>query len=241
MRCPSKMPLLLSCLMAMPALAQTTETPTTTVTRKTTEIRNGDIVYVNGNQVVVSEPSGVREYTVPQDFKFQLDGKSVGVADLRPGMKVSAVITDTTTTQVVTVTREVSGKVLVVGLDGVLIQNAKTGKMTEYKSKDVSGRDITILRDGKPIKLTDLKVGERLNATIITTLPPQVVTQREVKARLTHPTPAVAAPAPAPAPASQPVAMAELPRTASPLPLIGLLGAAFLAIATGLRGIRNRR
>ncbi|HMK71881.1 MAG TPA: hypothetical protein VK454_01005, partial [Myxococcaceae bacterium] len=179
--------------------------------------------------------------TVPQDFKFQLDGKSVGVADLRPGMKVSAVITDTTTTQVVTVTREVSGKVLVVGLDGVLIQNAKTGKMTEYKSKDVSGRDITILRDGKPIKLTDLKVGERLNATIITTLPPQVVTQREVKARLTHPTPAVAAPAPAPAPASQPVAMAELPRTASPLPLIGLLGAAFLAIATGLRGIRNRR
>jgi len=239
MKFAMRMPLLLSCLLALPVAAQTAETPKSTVTKKTTEIRNGEIVYVNGNQVVVSEPSGVREYTVPQDFKFQLDGKSVGVADLKPGMKVSATITETTTSQVVTMKREVSGKVLVVGLDGVVIQNSKTGKITEYKSKDVSGRDITILRDGKAIKLTDLKVGERLSATIITTLPPQVVTQREVKARLTQPpaAPAVAAQEPAPAPA---VAMAKLPHTASPLPLIGLLGAAFLAIGTGLRGLRRR-
>lgn len=48
------------------------------------------------------------------------------------------------------------------------------------------------------------------------------------------------APAPAPAPAQQ-VAQAELPRTASPLPVAGLVGLLSLAAGAGLRRIRRRR
>jgi hypothetical protein len=61
------------------------------------------------------------------------------------------------------------------------------------------------------------------------------------------PEPAASAPAPAPqtaqqAPQEQPrqIARAELPKTASPLPLVGLIGLLSLAAAAGMRSMRNR-
>jgi LPXTG-motif cell wall-anchored protein len=94
------------------------------------------------------------------------------------------------------------------------------------------------VRNGKEIPLSDLKLGDKLNATIVTTYPPQVVTKRSVTANLT--------PAPQPATSSPPTAVASaepatLPKTGSPLPLLGLLGGIALATALLLRGIDRRR
>jgi LPXTG-motif cell wall-anchored protein len=215
-----------------PAVAQTSELTTSKQTQK-----SGVIQAVYGNHVVVQEASGTHEYTVPDGFKFQMNGQDVTVADLQPGMKVSATINEQTTTRDVTTTKVVSGQVVQVAPGGIVVKDSK-GQLKSYGSKDVQGRDVTIVRNGKEIPLSDLKLGDKLNATIVTTYPPQVVTKRSVTANLT--------PAPQPATSSPPTAVASaepatLPKTGSPLPLLGLLGGIALATALLLRGIDRRR
>jgi LPXTG-motif cell wall-anchored protein len=56
------------------------------------------------------------------------------------------------------------------------------------------------------------------------------------------PVPVAAAPAPAPAPVAEaaPPAKKKLPKTASPMPLVGLLGGLSLVAGAGLRRIRRQ-
>jgi hypothetical protein len=58
-------------------------------TKTTTNTIAGTIVYIDGNNVVVRDSVGeYKEYAIPDGFEFQLDGKNVGVTDLKPGMTV---------------------------------------------------------------------------------------------------------------------------------------------------------
>ena len=175
------------------AAAQTTETTSTKTTQK-----SGVIETVYGNHVVLKDADGTHEWTVPADFKFQMDGQSLGVADLRPGMKVNATITKETTTRDVTLTRNVSGQVAQVAPGGIVVRDS-SGKLTSYAARDWAGRDLTILRPGREIPWRpeeigwqQLRVGDRLNATIVTTLPPQVVTKETMSATV-KPAPAAGA------------------------------------------------
>ena len=217
------------------AAAQTGGSVTTTT--KTTH-KSGVIDAVWGNNVVLREADGTtHEYTVPDGFQFQMNGQNVAVADLKPGMTVDATITDQTTTKDVTVTRNVSGTVMQVAPGGIVVRDA-SGKLTSYGASDLQGRDVTILRDGRAIPIGQLRRGDRLNATIVTTLPPQVVTKRSVTANVT----------PAPDSAgtggtgnATVAAAPALPKTASPLPLVGLLAVVALASALTLRGLGRLR
>jgi hypothetical protein len=66
----------------------TTETP---VTVRTTTITNGTVEWVNGNYVVLRLASGEnKSYTVPEDFKFMVEGKPVTVREIKQGMKINA-------------------------------------------------------------------------------------------------------------------------------------------------------
>ena len=71
------------------ASAQSTMTSTRTM--------QFEIVSVNGNILVVKGPEGAREITVPQDFRFTVDGKPLAVSQLKPGMSGTATVTSTTT------------------------------------------------------------------------------------------------------------------------------------------------
>jgi hypothetical protein len=53
-----------------------------------------------------------------------------------------------------------------------------------FTQGDVDKRGVKIMRSGKPAQISDLRTGDRLTATIITTKPSQVLTEREVKATL---------------------------------------------------------
>jgi hypothetical protein len=220
-----------------PSGSTTTSGATTTTT--TTKVESGVVVYAGGNTLITKESDGVtRKHTVPDGFFFQMGGKNVTLADLKPGDHITAVITDVTQVTPVTVTTVVKGKVIESSMGSILVQNAK-GQLVKYSSKDTDGRDVTIIMNGKEVALSDLKAGDRLSATIITKYPPEVSTLRSVDAHV-RPAPAVAAAAP-PAPAPEAVAAApkaKLPKTGSPLPLVGLVGG-FLALLGASLSLRR--
>jgi hypothetical protein len=217
----------------------------TTTTTTTTTVKSGVVVYVSGNTLVTKESDGVtRQHTVPDGFTFQMRGKNVTLADLKPGDKITAVITETTTSQPVTVTRVVKGKVITVTPGSIVVQNAK-GQWVTYTTKDVQGRDVTIIQNGQEVAMGSLKPGDVLTATIVTKFPPQVSTETQVNAKVTAPPPppAAATPAPAPAPVAKAPAPkpAKMPKTASPLPLFGLVGGLLVLAGAGLTLRRRSR
>jgi hypothetical protein len=222
---------LLSIAVAPLALAQTSSTESTAVKQ---QVKSGEIQTVAGNKVVLKEADGLHEYNLPDGFKFQLGGRDVGVDEIKPGMHVDAVITDKITTRNVQVTRIATGTVMQVAPGGIVIKNNDTGELKSYNFKDPAGNDIYFARDGKQVSLRDVKKGDVLTGTVVTTLPPQITTQRTATARAT-------APAEAPPTAVAAAAPSQLPRTASPLPLVGLLAALSAGIALALRALRISR
>ena len=53
-----------------------------------------------------------------------------------------------------------------------------------FSQGEVDKRGVKIMRDGKPAQLSDFREGDRLSATIITSKPPRVMTEKEVQATL---------------------------------------------------------
>ena len=222
-----------------------------------TETKKFQIIAVDGNQLVVKLPEGTRELTVPDDFRFNIDGKMLSVRELKPGMAGTATITTTTTVIPVTVTEVKNGTVT--KALGTSIVVATDGGYKMFSQSDIDKRGVKIMRAGQPAQISDFRENDRITATIITTKPPRVMTDKEVKAELATNTPAAAparaaapsAPAAAtaapPAPAAAPPAPAAtsggapktLPKTASPLPGLGLAGLVSLLAGLGLT-VRRR-
>lgn len=239
---PKLGPLLIaSCLVFLAGAAVAQETSTRTV--------NFEIVSVNGNTIVWKDPAGVtKEFVAPPDFRVNMDGKQLGPAELKPGMKGSAVITTTTTMNPVHVSEVKNAEVLAVSGNSIVVR--QDGKPRKYTEADVTRRKAKLYRNGVEVSLGQFRPGDRLSATIVTDGPPEVVTESQVAAMVDPAKPAAPPPpapaparAPEPAPAPEPMAApAEtLPKTASPLPLIGLAGLLSLGAAFALRSIRRSR
>jgi LPXTG-motif cell wall-anchored protein len=223
-------------------------------TSTTTETKKFQIISVDGNQLVVKLPEGTRELTVPDDFRFDVDGNLLSVQQLKPGMTGTANITTRTTVTTVTVTEVKNGTVLHVAGGSIIVRTDEGNKM--FTQSDIDKRGIKIMRSGKPAVISDFRANDRLTATIITTMPPKVVTEKEVQATLARsggagaavpgaaPSTPQTADAPAPSAASTSgaagAAPRKLPKTASPLPVLGLAGLASLLAGLGLTVRRHR-
>ncbi len=242
----------LVCLTAAFALAQ--QTSTTTATKKF------QVIEVEGNKLVVKLPEGTKELTVPDDFRFDIDGKMMSVHELKPGMAGTANITTKVTQVPVTVTEVKNGTVLKAMGTAVLVRTDKGVQM--FSQNDLDKRGVKIYKDGQPADIFSLHADDKLSATIVTSMPPKILTEQQVQATLaggdapgTGGAAGKAAPkaqaaggggAPAASAASPPAGGAapgkatKLPKTASPLPLLGLIGLASLVAGLGLTTRRLR-
>ena len=175
-----------------------------------TDVLMFEVIAVDGNNVVVRDQNGTRALTVPEDFKFTVDGKSMSVHDLKPGMKGSATVTTTTTSRPVYVTEVKKG--VVTRQIGTSVTVRTEQGLRRFTQSELDKRGVEIYMEGQRVKVTDLKEGDQLTATIVTPGPPEILTEKEVQATLDAP-PAAAAPAMA-APAETPAATATPPAAA---------------------------
>jgi hypothetical protein len=236
-----------SCLMLASVLVfLTAGVSSAQTTSAATEVKKFEVIAVDGNDLVVRLPEGTRQINVPPGFVFTVNGKPLSVSDLKPGMSGTATITTTTTVTPVTVTEVKSGTVALVSGTAVYVRTPEGVRL--FTQSELDKRGVKIFVDGKPRAVNELHEGNKLTATIVTTKPPSIVTEKEVQATLAKaaaPAAAAAAPAPRPAPvpsaaqagapaspAQEPVATTarRLPNTAGSLPTVALAGLALLAI-----------
>jgi hypothetical protein len=205
-------------------------------TSTSTQTKNFEIVAVDGNKLVVNLPEGTKELTVPDDFRFTVNGQPLSVQQLKAGMKGTATITTQTTVTPVTVTEVKNGTVYDKTGGSIIVQTPEGFKM--FSQGDIDKRGVKIVKGGEPVNLADLNKGDKLSATIVTSKPPRVMTKQEVQASVPTPAAAPAAAvattgASAPPPAAAAAAPARtLPKTASSWPLVALLSV--LSLGTGL-------
>jgi LPXTG-motif cell wall-anchored protein len=227
------------------AQVQTTTSTTHGNASKEVKVERGEVSLVEGNDLFVKmEDGSIRHFpNIPDSARITVDGKSLGIHDLKPGMKLERTITTTTTPKTVTTVQSVTGKVFHVSPPNSVILTLDDG--TNQSFKIPKGQKFNI--NGKETDAFGLKKGMKISATKIVEEPMTVVEhQREVTGKMPPPPPAdvpilivMAIPAPAPAAETAAAAPAKLPKTGSELPLIGLLGLACLAASLGLKLVRR--
>jgi hypothetical protein len=215
-----------------------------------TQVRNAEVVYVEGNDLVLKLEDGkVEHLLVPESDRFTVNGSDVSVHALVPGAKLTQTITTTTSPRYVTSIRTLQGKVWHVNPHAsTVILTLPEGKNQSYTIP--SHAKITV--DGKKKTVFDLRKGMKLQATIVTDDQHTVVERsKSVVAELPAPpaTPRESGvvlffeptfqAAPTLLASNEEPASTTLPKTSTFLPLAGLLGALSVATSFGLGAIRK--
>jgi len=215
------------------AQVQTTTTTTAGQTSQIVKVDRGEVLAVEGNDLIVRMADGsIRHFeNIPESAKATVDGKQLGIHDLKPGMKLQRTITTTTTPQIVTTVETVTGKVWHVTPPLSVILTLENGTNQSFKIP----KDQKFKVNGEMVDAFGLRKGMVVTATKIVEVPVSVTSQ-EKSVTGTMPTPLPAPPtdtalliaegAPTAAPpetTEAPAAPVQTnPMTGSYLPLIGL-------------------
>jgi hypothetical protein len=232
--------------LSMSAQVQTQTSTTSHSATVETTVERGEIVYLNGNDMIVKMQDGkLRDFAnVPDSARVVVDGKEIGIHEAKVGMKLERTITSTSTPKTITTVQTVTGKVWHVTPPNSVILTLEDGTNQQFKIPKEQKFNV----NGEMVDAWGLKKGMKVSATKIVEVP-EVEVMRQQKVSGTLP-PAPPAPAPdqpiliaaatppagVPAPAGAP---AELPKTGSYLPLVGLLGFASTAAGLGLKALRR--
>lgn len=242
---------------AVAALAWTQDVSTTTVQHGPpsfeTNVRNAEVMYVEGNDLIIRAENGRLEHlVVPDTDKFHIDGREASVSDLKPGMKLTETITTTTTPRYVKTIRTIEGKVWHVNPPETVILTLPDRKHMIYKVP----AHATFTINDTPQTVFELRKGMLLKATIVTDETKTVIESTKHVGAKEPPAPVIpqevgtllieeAMPEAEETKPEAPVTTAKedlpeaLPETGSSLPLIGLLGTFATAASLGLRVYRR--
>ena len=172
-----------------------------------TKVKSGVVIGKTSHSVVLKMDDGVvRELEVPPGRTAMIDGKEVGLADLKLGTTLSATFH--------TIAKPVEVKTVTIK-DGEVVKAA--GATLTTREKDgfhtyLVPAGFKFLVDGKETGIENLTTGMKLNATIVTTSK-EMTTETRRAGGVTGKAPAE--PAPVPVAASAPAAPAPLTPTAA--------------------------
>jgi hypothetical protein len=195
------------------AQVQTTTQVQSGQSTEVVRVDHGEVMAVEGNDLIVKMENGsVRHFeNIPESAKVTVDGRLLGVHDLRPGMKLQRTITTTTTPQLVTTIQSVTGKVWYIAAPSTVILTLENGTNQSFKIP----KDQKFNVDGQMVDAFGLKKGMMVTATKIVEVPISIVSQDRNVTGTMPPMPAVSQ-APAAAPASlEKVAIASEEKSAS--------------------------
>ena len=215
-------------------------------------VRGAQVVYVEGNDLVLKLENGkVEHIVVPDSDTFTIDGKKVSVHELKPGTKLTQTIITTTAPRYVNSVRTLKGKVWHVNAPSTVIVSLPDHTNHVYSVP----KHAKFIVNGKPKTVFDLRKGMSFEATIVTDSTESTLSQAKSVIG-TSPAPATAPlvgvllfqrPAPAVEASADPVTVAAaeppadtLPQTGSRLPLVEFFGALALVGGFGLRSIRRK-
>jgi hypothetical protein len=211
---------------ARSAGAQVQTTTTTTAGQSSQEIKvdRGEVLAVEGNDLIVTMADGsIRHFeNIPESAKATVDGKQLGIHDLKPGMKLQRTITTTTTPQIVTTVETVTGKVWHISPPLSVILTLENGTNQSFKIP----KDQKFKVNGEMVDAFALRKGMVVTATKIVEVPASVTSQQK-SVTGTMPTPPPAPPVisqqksvtgtmPTPPPADAALLIAEGEPTAAP-------------------------
>jgi hypothetical protein len=215
-------------------------------------VERGEIVYINGNSVVIKMEDGtLRQFdNVPESVTFMVDGQPVNINNAKVGMKLEKQTVKTTRPKVVTTVETVTGKVWHVSPPSTVILTLENGQNQQFTIP--KGQKFTV--DGVETDAFGLKKGMKVSAQRVTEVPETVVAHEVERTGSAPPKPQaptqgvpililVAQPTPPvetaeAAPKKSEAAPKKLPTTASNVPLIGLLGALFCGLSLMAMTIR---
>lgn len=246
-------------LLALTAAAQQKMPQTTTekiagTPTVTTQDYNGRVLYVEGNNLVVRMSTGeIRDFAVPESRRFIVDGQELTVHDLKPGTRLHATVTTTTTPVTQRTVTVGTGKVFFVSGNSVILtlpnNENRVYKVNDSYRFNVNGQKASVHELRKGMVISAQKIVEEplteiaANTTVMGQAPPPPKVE-VATAPAPAPAPAQEEAAPAPAPAPAPVEQAEalppkLPKTGSPFPLFGVLGSLCIGASLVLRRLRR--
>lgn len=221
------------------------KTSTNTITHEATtqtSVERAEVVSVQGNDLIVKMDDGtIRHFpNIPDSVRVSVDGKELGIHDLKPGMKLERTITTVTTPKTVITTKSVTGKVWQITPPNSVILTMEDGKNQRFNIP--KGQKFNV--NGQMVDAWGLKKGMMVSATKVVEEP---VTEVEHQKQLTG-----QMPPPPPPPPDQPIVIAvlqvpaipaaptELPKTGTNLPLLAFGGLFCLACSVALRAARTR-
>jgi len=232
------------------AAAMNAQVKTETTAKKIAEnthvkTERGTVILVVGNDLWVKDDAGQIKHfaNIPESARGLVDGKEVGIHDLKPGMVLQRVTIKTTSDHLVTTVQTVNAKIWHINPPLSAIITLEDG--TNHHVKIPPGQKFEV--DGKMVDAWGLKKGMKVHITKVTEVPETRVNEQKLVAGQMPPPPPAEVPimiadaAPVPAPAPEPVQVAKteapkaLPKTGSSLPLIGLLGLMLLGSSFVMR------
>jgi hypothetical protein len=141
-------------------------TQTTTTTGKPTQrvkVDRAEVVLVSGNDLVLRMEDGTIRHIadVPDTFKAVVDGKEIGIYDLKAGMTLERTTTITATPKIVTTVQRIKGKVWNVNPPRYVFLMMEDG--TNEKFEIPKGQKFKV--EGRLVDAWGLKPGMNINAT----------------------------------------------------------------------------
>jgi hypothetical protein len=146
---------------------------------------------------------------VPESARATVDGKQIGIHDLKPGMMLQRTIVTTTTPMIVTTIQTVTGKVWHVNPPNMVILTLEDNTNQEFKIP----KDQKFNVDGQMVDAFALRKGMKVSATKIVEVPTVVSSKQQSVTGQTPP----AAPTVATQPQSVTGTIPSSPATNAPL------------------------